>query len=101
MARKSKPMTRDTMVAMLRTRGVKGRLSKMTKSQLQQMVAKTAPPATSKGHDSNPDRPKGDLELEPDDHSGGHYFRTDGTTVTDGNHGHTTDPWPSDKVTQA
>ena len=55
---------------------------KMTKPQLQQMVAKTAPPATSKGYDSNPDRPKGDLELEPDDHSGGHYFRTDGKTVT-------------------
>ena len=100
MARKSKAMTRDTMIAMLRTRGVKGRLSKMTKPQLQQMVAKTTPPATSKGHDSNPDRPKGDLELEPDDHSGGHYFRTDGKTVTDGNHSHTTDPWPSYKVTK-
>ena len=47
MARTKKPkaMTRDTMIAMLRTRGVKGRLSKMTKPQLQKMVTSTAPAA--------------------------------------------------------
>jgi len=100
MARTKKPkaMTRDTMIAMLRTRGVKGRLSKMTKPQLQKMVTSTAPAAAEHVEHAPADRAKGDLELEPDDHSGGHYFRTDGKTVTDGDHDHDTDPWPSDRA---
>ena len=73
MARTKKPkaMTRDTMIAMLRTRGVKGRLSKMTKPQLQKMVTSTAPAAAEHVEHASADRAKGDLELEPDDHSAG------------------------------
>jgi hypothetical protein len=41
---KKKAMTRDTIISMLRTRGVKGRLSKMTKPQLLKLLDGTAPP---------------------------------------------------------
>ena len=43
MARK-KAMTRADMIALLKSRGTKGRLSKMTKPQLKAMLEKTAPP---------------------------------------------------------
>ena len=46
--------------------------------------------------DKNPDRPKGDLELEPDDQSGGHYYRVTGKTVSDGKHTHGVTTWHSD-----
>ena len=42
--KRAKAMTRDTMISMLRTRGVKGRLSKMTKPQLRKLLDGTAPP---------------------------------------------------------
>eukprot|EP01046_Picozoa_sp_COSAG06_P083632 COSAG06_NODE_30515_length_537_cov_1.883562_2_plen_113_part_01 len=89
-------MTRDTMISMLRTRGVKGRLSKMTKPQLRKLLDGTAPPGAPQGTDKNPDRPKGDLELEPDDQSGGHYYRVTGKTVSDGKHEHGVTTWHSD-----
>jgi hypothetical protein len=76
--KRAKAMTRDTMIALLRTRGVKGRLSKMTKPQLKKMVESTAPPSMPESTSMTSDRPKGDLELEPDDQSGGHYFQSFG-----------------------
>eukprot|EP01043_Picozoa_sp_COSAG02_P015561 COSAG02_NODE_665_length_18739_cov_9.192918_13_plen_461_part_00 len=76
--KRAKAMTRDTMIALLRTRGVKGRLSKMTKPQLKKMVESTAPPSIPESTSMTSDRPKGDLELEPDDQSGGHYFQSFG-----------------------
>eukprot|EP01043_Picozoa_sp_COSAG02_P007346 COSAG02_NODE_218_length_28570_cov_75.594816_10_plen_568_part_00 len=76
--KRTKAMTRDTMIALLRTRGVKGRLSKMTKPQLKRMVDSTAPPSMTESAPMASDRPKGDLELEPDDQSGGHYFQSFG-----------------------
>ena len=90
-------MGRGPLSSVLRTRGVKGRLSKMTKPQLKKMVDRTAPPSMMESAPATADRPKGDLELEPDDQSGGHYFRTTGKTVSDGEHEHTRDPWPADK----
>jgi len=94
--KRTKAMTRDTMISMLRTRGAKGRLSKMTKPQLRKLLDGTAPPGVPQGADKNPDRPKGDLELEPDDQSGGHYYRVTGKTVSDGKHTHGVTTWHSD-----
>ena len=48
--KRAKAMTRDTMISMLRTRGAKGRLSKMTKPQLKALVEKTAPPDDRSAH---------------------------------------------------
>ena len=76
MARK-KAMTRADMIALLKSRGTKGRLSKMTKSQLTALLQKTAPPSDTHSADEKP--PKGDLELEQDDLGGGHFYRKDGT----------------------
>ena len=38
--------TRAELIALLKSRGIKGRLSKMTKAQLLTKVEKTAPPTT-------------------------------------------------------
>ena len=46
MARR-KAMTRADMIALLKSRGTKGRLSKMTKPQLRALLEKTAPPGAS------------------------------------------------------
>eukprot|EP01046_Picozoa_sp_COSAG06_P062179 COSAG06_NODE_13929_length_1205_cov_0.920434_1_plen_346_part_10 len=91
MARK-KAMTRAEMISTLKSRGQKGALSKMTKPQLKALLEKTAPP----GEHSHGDKPKSDLALEPDEQAGGHYFRKNGKTVSDGAHDHKKDPWPSD-----
>lgn len=93
MARK-KAMTRADMIALLKSRGTKGRLSKMTKPQLTRELEKTAPPGDKPGADEK--RPKGDLELEPDDQDGGHFYRKDGTTRSDGKHEHKKNPWPTE-----
>ena len=94
MARK-KAMTRADMIALLKSRGTKGRLSKMTKPQLKALLEKTAPPGGKHSADEKP--PKGDLELEPDDQDGGHFYRKDGTTRSDGKHEHEKNPWPTEK----
>ena len=91
MARK-KAMTRAEMISTLKSRGQKGALSKMTKPQLRALLEKTAPP----GEHSHGDKPKSELALEPDEQGGGHYFRKNGKTVSDGAHDHKKDPWPSD-----
>ena len=94
MARK-KAMTRADMIALLKSRGTKGRLSKMTKPQLKALLEKTAPPGGK--HSAGEKPPKGDLELEPDDQDGGHFYRKDGTTRSDGKHEHEKNPWPTEK----
>ena len=66
MARKT--MTRADMIALLKSRGQKGALSKMTKAKLQKLIHDTAPPD---GEHHNSDRPSGELELEPDEHQKG------------------------------
>ena len=86
-----KKMTRAEIISMLKSRGQKGALSKMTKPQLRALLEKTAPPGDG-GHDG----PRSDLALEPDEQGGGHYFRKNGKTVSDGAHDHKKDPWPSD-----
>ena len=91
---RTKSMTRADMIAALKSRGQKGKLSKMTKPQLKAMLEKTAPPGDKPGADEK--RPKGDLELEPDDQDGGHFYRKDGTTRSDGKHEHKKNPWPTE-----
>ena len=81
MARK-KSMTRAEMISTLKSRGQKGELSKMTKPQLKALLDKTAPP----GAQTHEDKPKSEIALEPDEQGGGHYFRKDGKTVSDGAH---------------
>eukprot|EP01046_Picozoa_sp_COSAG06_P021255 COSAG06_NODE_1589_length_9005_cov_38.454413_6_plen_632_part_00 len=90
---KSKALTRADMIALLKSRGQKGRLSKMTKPQLKALVEKTAPPDDRSAH--NETRPKGDLELEPDEQGGGHYFSREGKTRSKGAHEHKKNPWPA------
>jgi hypothetical protein len=92
---RTKSMTRADMIAALKSRGQKGKLSKMTKSQLTALLEKTAPPGDKPGADEK--RPKGDVELEPDDQDGGHFYRKDGTTRSDGKHEHEKNPWPTEK----
>ena len=64
MARK-KAMTRSDLISLLKSRGTKGRLSKMTKPQLKALVDKSAPPDDGPAHDEK--RPRGDLELGADE----------------------------------
>ena len=52
----------------------------MTKPQLKALLEKTAPP----GSHSHEDKPKSELALEPDEQGGGHYFRKNGETKSDG-----------------
>ena len=68
-------------------------MSKMTKPQLKALVEKTAPPDDRSAH--NETRPKGDLELEPDEQGGGHYFSREGKTRSKGAHEHKKNPWPA------
>ena len=56
--RRTKAMTRDTMISMLRTRGVKGRLSKMTKPQLRKLLDGTAPRVRLTQHARCPKSPQ-------------------------------------------
>ena len=44
MAKRERSKTRADMIAMLKSRGVRGRLSKMTKAQLRTELDETAPP---------------------------------------------------------
>ena len=79
-------VTRSEIIATLKSRGVKGQLSKMRKHELQELLKRSAAPGESK-------EPTG-ISLEPDDQAGGHYFNKKGATKSDGKHGHRTDPWP-------
>ena len=64
MAKRSRSKTRADMIALLKSRGVRGTLSKMTKQQLRNKLDETAPPEDMEGG-STPQR-SGELQLEPD-----------------------------------
>jgi hypothetical protein len=90
MARKT--MLRADMIKLLKSRGQKGALSKMTKAQLKKLLEHTAPP------DDTPersDRHSSELELEVDEHQrGGHYFDKAGKPRGSTKHKHEKNPWP-------
>ena len=97
MARK-KAMTRAEMISTLKSRGQKGALSKMTKPQLKALLERTAPP----GAPSHDEKPRSDIALEPDERQvGGHYYRKNGETKSDGSHEHKSDPWPVSEASKA
>ena len=62
--RKAMAVTRSEIIAQLKSRGVRGRLSKMRKHELQELLKKSAAPGQTK-------EPIG-ISLEPDDQAGGH-----------------------------
>ena len=64
MAKRQRSKTRADMIALLKSRGVRGTLSKMTKQQLWDKLDETAPPEDMEGG-SAPQR-SGELQLEPD-----------------------------------
>ena len=64
MAKRQRSKTRADMIALLKSRGVRGTLSKMTKQQLRDKLDETAPPEDMEGG-SAPQR-SGELQLEPD-----------------------------------
>ena len=95
---RNKVMTRAEMISTLKSRGQKGALSKMTKPQLKALIEKTAPPGTH----SHEDKPRSDIALEPDERQvGGHYYRKNGETKSDGSHEHKSDPWPVSEASKA
>ena len=95
---RNKAMTRAEMISTLKSRGQKGALSKMTKPQLKALLVRTAPPGTH----SHEDKPRSDIALEPDDRQvGGHYYRKNGETKSDGSHEHKSDPWPVSEASKA
>jgi len=91
---RAKALSRAEIISQLKTRGVKGALSKMTKPKLRALLESTAP-GGDKAHAHSDDKPKHHLELEEDEQHAGHYFRKGGKTVSDGPHDHKADPWPS------
>ena len=95
---RNKAMTRAEMISTLKSRGQKGALSKMTKPQLKALLERTAPPGTH----SHEDKPRSDIALEPDERQvGGHYYRKNGETKSDGSHEHKSDPWPVAEASKA
>ena len=66
--------TRAELIALLKSRGIKGRLSKMTKAQLLAKVKATAPPEKA---EEKPQQHMSGLRLE-DDQEGGHRFNMKG-----------------------
>ena len=79
-------VTRSELISQLKSRGIRGKLSKMRKEELMDLVRKSAPPSTTP-------EPTG-ISLEADDQAGGHYFNKKGQTRSDGAHAHAVDPWP-------
>jgi len=95
---RNKAMTRAEMISTLKSRGQKGALSKMTKPQLKALLERTAPP----GAPSHDEKPRSDIALEPDERQvGGHYYRKNGETKSDGSHEHKSDPWPVSEASKA
>eukprot|EP01044_Picomonas_judraskeda_P012468 COSAG03_NODE_1785_length_3524_cov_2.658302_1_plen_257_part_10 len=91
-------MPRDDMISTFKPRGQKGALSKMTKPQLKVLLQRTAPP----GAPSHDEKPRSDIALEPDERQvGGHYYRKNGETKSDGSHEHKSDPWPVSEASKA
>ena len=90
------------MIALLKSRGVRGRLSKMTKAQLRDKLEDTEPKHEDQEGDGKPTHHKsGDLELEADTQAGGHFYKADGSTSSKQTgkykHEHRKKDWPAQK----
>ena len=72
MAKRERSKTRADidMIALLKSRGVRGRLSKMTKAQLRTKLDETAPPPEDQEGDGHKPQRSGELELEADPDTG-------------------------------
>ena len=101
MAKRERSKTRADMIAMLKSRGVRGRLSKMTKAQLRTKLDETAPPPEDQEGDGRKPQRSGELELEADPQSGGHFYKADGSTSATQEakykHEHRKKDWPAQK----
>eukprot|EP01046_Picozoa_sp_COSAG06_P071256 COSAG06_NODE_20305_length_800_cov_1.834522_2_plen_167_part_00 len=101
MAKRERSKTRADMIAMLKSRGVRGRLSKMTKAQLRTKLDETAPPPEDQEGDGRKPQRSGELELEADPQSGGHFYKADGSTSATQEakykHEHRKKNWPAQK----
>ena len=108
--------SRSEIIAQLKSRGTKGKLSKMKKAELQDLLQRTAPPQLELEPDEQSGNGKGTYKefmkahlkqhggnmskaaaayREAKAQKGGHYFRKDGKTVSKGSHQHEDNPWPS------
>ena len=101
MARRKSTKTRAELISLLKSRGVRGRLSKLTKSALLAKVEETAPPAT---HDeeqegNGPATAASGLSLEEDTQKGGHRYNMKGSTTAKEKakygHEHIKSSWPA------
>ena len=101
MAKRERTKTRADMIAMLKSRGVRGRLSKMTKAQLRDKLHDTEPKHEDQEGDGKPVHKSGELELEADTQAGGHFYKADGSTSSTQSakykHGHRKKDWPAQK----
>ena len=102
MAKRERTKTRADMIAMLKSRGVRGRLSKMTKAQLRDKLHDTEPKHEDQEGDGKPAHHKsGELELEADTQAGGHFYKADGPTSSTQSakykHEHQKKDWPAQK----
>ena len=102
MAKRERTKTRADMIAMLKSRGVRGRLSKMTKAQLRDKLEDTEPKHEDQEGDGKPAHHKsGELELEADTQAGGHFYKADGSTSSKQTgkykHEHRKKDWPAQK----
>jgi len=109
--------SRSEIIAQLKSRGTKGKLSKMKKAELQELLHRTAPPQLELEPDEQSGNGKGTYKefmkahlkqhggnmskaaaayREAKAQKGGHYFRKDGKTVSKGSHQHEDNPWPAD-----
>ena len=88
--------TKADIISTLRSRNVKGPLTKMKKAKLLQMLKDTAPPSSPR------DVQTGGIYLAPDPdekQSGGHAYKVDGSLGANrgAKHTHEKKDWPSDK----
>ena len=89
--------TRSDIIATLRSRNVRGSLTKMKKSRLLELLRETAPPSSPR------DVQKQGIYLAPDPEqkqSGGHAYKVDGSLGANhaAKHVHERKDWPSDKA---
>ena len=102
MAKREPAMTRARLIAALKSRGVRGRLSKLSKPALQAKLRETAPPDDAQEGGGAPSA--SGLRLEPDAaQEGGHLFKRDGSMGknTGAKHGHVKSTMPSKPKAQS
>jgi hypothetical protein len=89
--------TRSDIIATLRSRNVRGSLTKMKKASLLELLRETAPPSSPR------DVQRQGIYLAPDPEqkqSGGHAYKVDGSLGANhaAKHVHERQDWPSDKA---